>query len=136
MNVSFTDDNAEYDDANDHHRHSVDKNDDVVIYRINGPFFFGVASTIMAVLDSIDPEPRAFILDLSAAPIADGSAAEALLSFAQKAQRKTRVYIIGANKGVRRTLFANDVDEHIVCFAPDEFSARHLISEETTCSGR
>jgi MFS superfamily sulfate permease-like transporter len=114
----------------------VDKNADVVIYRNNGPFFFGVASTIMAVLDSVDPEPRAIILDLSAAPIADGSAAEALLSFAQKAQRETRVYIVGANEGVRRTLSANDVDEHIVCFAPDEFSARQLISEGTTRSRR
>lgn len=43
MNVSFSGCHDEHDDANDHHRHSVDKNDDVVIYRINGPFFFSAS---------------------------------------------------------------------------------------------
>jgi SulP family sulfate permease len=136
MNETLVGHHDEHDDVSDHLQYKKSKGDGVEVYHINGPLFFGVASTILAMLDSIEPEPRAFILDLRTVPIADGSAAEALLSFAQREHRDTPVYIIGANKGVLRTLIANGVDEHIVCFAPDEVSARQLISEEKTRTRR
>lgn len=103
--------------------------DAIMTYRINGPFFFGVASTISAVLDAIGPRPEAFILDLTGVPLADAAAANALRTFAQKAlRRKTAVYIVGANERVRRTLTANEVDESLVRFAETEFSARARIN--------
>ncbi|HYA81217.1 MAG TPA: SulP family inorganic anion transporter, partial [Methylocystis sp.] len=101
----------------------------VVSYRINGPFFFGVAASIAAVLDAIGPRPEAFILDLSAVPLVDAAAAHALRAFAQKAQRKkTTVFIAGANARVKRSLEANGVDEALVRFIDDEFSARMQIA--------
>ncbi|MFY9629881.1 MAG: SulP family inorganic anion transporter [Methylocystis sp.] len=99
--------------------------DAVMTYRINGPFFFGVAATISAVLDAIGPSPEAFILDLTRVPLADAAAANALLSFAQKAKRrKTVVYIVGANPRVRSTLAANGVDADMARFEETEFAAR------------
>lgn len=108
----------------------VPQQDNVVAYRINGPFFFGVAASISAVLDSIGPPPEAFILDLTAVPLADAAAAHALLSFAQKLQRrKTALYLVGANARVRRTLEANGVDDSLVRYAADELAARVAINE-------
>ncbi len=108
----------------------VPQQDNVVAFRINGPFFFGVAASVSAVLDSIGPRPDAFILDLTAVPLADAAAAHALLSFAQKLQRRTTaLYVVGANARVRRTLEANGVDENLVHYAPDELSARIAINK-------
>ena len=58
--------------------------DDVMVYRINGPFFFGAANEVSAVLDRIGQYPREFVLDLSGVPFADTSAAHSLKSFAEK----------------------------------------------------
>ena len=105
------------------------RSDAIMTYRINGPFFFGVAASISAVLDAIGPRPRAFILDLTAVPLADAAAANALRTFAQKAKRrKTALYVVGANARVRRALAANGVDDDLACFADDEFSARARIN--------
>lgn len=102
--------------------------DKIMTYRINGPFFFGVAASVSAVLDAIGPRPEAFILDLTGVPLADTAAAHALASFAVKAKkRKTRVFIVGANARVRNALEANGVGVDLVDFAKDEFSARARI---------
>ena len=99
--------------------------DAVVVYRINGPFFFGVASTISTVLDTIGPRPEAFILDLTHVPLADAAAAHALHSFAQKTRRrKTPLYIVGAGRRVRRTLERNGIDETLARYAESEQAAR------------
>lgn len=103
--------------------------DAIMTYRINGPFFFGVAATISAVLDAIGPRPEAFILDLTAVPLADAAGANALRTFAQKAaRRKTTVYIVGANERVLRAFAANEVEEPLVSFAENEVSARAQIA--------
>ena len=79
--------------------------DKIMSYRISGPFFFGVAASVSAVLDAIGPRPEVFILDLTGVPLADAAAAHALASFAKKAKkRKTRVFIVGANARVRGSL--------------------------------
>ena len=36
-----------------------------MVYRISGPFFFGAAIEVSAVLDRIGQYPREFVLDLS-----------------------------------------------------------------------
>ena len=40
--------------------------DDIVVYRIAGPFFFGAAGTVSEVLERLGQTPKAFVLDLSA----------------------------------------------------------------------
>jgi SulP family sulfate permease len=99
--------------------------DKIVTYRITGPFFFGVATSISAVLDSIGPRPEAFILDLSNVPIVDTAAAHALETFAEKAKRDgVALYVVGANSRVLRALTNNGLDSDLVRFEDNEFSAR------------
>jgi SulP family sulfate permease len=47
-------------------------------FRIEGPFFYGVASEIAEVLERIGDPPDRFIIDLSAMPFCDMTAAHAL----------------------------------------------------------
>jgi sulfate permease, SulP family len=103
--------------------------DKIMTYRISGPFFFGVAASVSAVLDAIGPRPQVFILDLTGVPLAHAAAAHALASFAAKAKkRKTQVFIVGANARVRSSLEANGLSADLVEFAEDEFSARSRIA--------
>jgi SulP family sulfate permease len=98
---------------------------DVMVYRINGPFFFGAASEVGAVLDRIGQYPRAFVLDLSAVPFVDSTGANSLRSFAQKAAKAgTSVRIAGANAGVRRVLLENGLKPPLVRYAATIEQAR------------
>ncbi|MGQ0585225.1 MAG: SulP family inorganic anion transporter [Reyranella sp.] len=77
----------------------------VVVYRISGAFFFGTASTVGAVLDRIADERRAFVLDFSAVPFVDSTAANVIAGIGRKAERHgVRLYVTGAVPGVRRML--------------------------------
>jgi len=96
-------------------------------YRISGPFFFGAASTVAGVLDEIGAKPKAFLLDLSAVPLADGAGAHALIGFAAKARRGgARVYIVGAAPQVAQTLRQCGLGGDLVTYAPTMAEARSL----------
>lgn len=83
---------------------------DVVVYRITGAFFFGAASTVGAVLDNIAGRQKAFVIDVSAVPLMDSTAANAIHRLAVKAQRQgMRLYITGASRNVRRMLLTHGV---------------------------
>jgi len=83
---------------------------DVVVYRITGAFFFGAASTVGAVLDSIADRHKAFIIDFAAVPLLDSTAANAMHRMALKAKRQgVRLFITGASPAVRRTLLTYGV---------------------------
>ncbi|BBK45480.1 sodium-independent anion transporter [Allostella vacuolata] len=85
-------------------------NRDVVVYRITGALFFGAASTVGSVLDRIADQRRAFVIDLSAVPFLDSTAANTLAGAGRKAARNgVRFFITGASAGVRRTLLAHGV---------------------------
>jgi len=100
---------------------------DILAYRIAGPFFFGAASTVAGVLDEIGARPKAFLLDLSAVPLADGAGAQALIGFAAKATRAgAKVYIAGAGPQVADTLVACGLGADLVAYAPDLAEARRL----------
>lgn len=77
----------------------------VVVYRLSGAFFFGAASTVGVVLDRIADQRRAFVLDFSAVPFVDSTAANVIAGIGRKAEKHgVRVYITGAVPGVRRML--------------------------------
>jgi SulP family sulfate permease len=83
---------------------------DVVVYRITGAFFFGAASTVGAVLDNIADRHKAFVVDFSAVPLLDSTAANAIHRLAVKARhRNVKLFITGASRGVRRTLLMHGV---------------------------
>jgi sulfate permease, SulP family len=99
--------------------------DGVLVYRISGPFFFGAASEVAAVLERMGQFPKVFVLDLSAVPLADSTAAEALLSFVQKAARAgTRVHLAAVPASVRHVLVEHGVTPPLVVYSPDVKTAR------------
>lgn len=65
----------------------------VAIYQIRGPFFFGVASRLLDILDRIGPSPRIIILRLRDVPMIDASGAGALSEFIARC-RKAGINVI------------------------------------------
>jgi SulP family sulfate permease len=83
---------------------------DVVVYRISGAFFFGAAASVAAVLDRLAEAPRAYVIDFSAVPMIDSTAATTIESFVRKAHRRqAALYIAGAKPPVRRVLLTHGV---------------------------
>ena len=81
---------------------------DVIVYRISGAFFFGAAATVAAALDRIAEHPKAYVIDFSAVPIIDSTAAATIEGFVRKASRHgARVFISGALPPVRRALLTH-----------------------------
>src|SRR3954471_9242859 len=67
-------------------------NGNIFVFRISGAFFFGATANVSTVLDRMGERPRAFILDFSAVPLIDSTAAKALHGFVHKLQRsKTKI---------------------------------------------
>ena len=83
---------------------------DVGVYRITGAFFFGAAAAVGTALDSIADRRKAFIVDLSAVPFLDSSAANAMGRVAARARRhRIQLFITGASPTVRRALLTHGV---------------------------
>ncbi|TRC96038.1 SulP family inorganic anion transporter [Mesorhizobium sp. WSM4303] len=98
---------------------------DTVVYRISGAFFFGAASTVGTVLDRIADQRKNFILDCSAVPFFDSTAANVIEGAAHKAKRAgVRFIIAGASPQTRRTLINHGVKRPLVTFAASINDAR------------
>jgi len=83
------------------------------VYRVRGAFFFGVAGAIGAVLEAASASGKAFILDLSAVPFLDSTAARTLVAAAARAHKQNvRLTVAGANPAVRRALLTHGIREH------------------------
>lgn len=79
--------------------------DDVVVYRINGPFFFGASQRITTLLERIGRTPRRLVIDLSAVPFVDSTAGTSLKSFVSAARSQgIAVTFTGARPPVRADL--------------------------------
>ncbi len=82
----------------------------VVVYRISGAFFFGAAASVGAALDRIGEHPKAYVIDFSAVPVVDSTAAATIEGFARKAHRQgAALHIAGALPAVRRLLLMHGV---------------------------
>ncbi|MDR0876464.1 MAG: STAS domain-containing protein [Treponema sp.] len=67
---------------------------DIEVYKIDGPFFFGVADTLQNILRSVAKKPRAFILRMKDVPAIDSTGIAALESFLFQCRRsKVRLII-------------------------------------------
>jgi sulfate permease, SulP family len=83
---------------------------DVLVYRITGAFFFGAASAVGTVLDSIADSRKAFVVDFAAVPFLDSTGANAMSRVAARAKRQgIRLFISGASPTVRRALLTHGV---------------------------
>jgi SulP family sulfate permease len=83
---------------------------DVAIYRITGAFFFGAAATVGSVLDRIADRHKAFIIDFSAVPFIDSTAANTIEGIARKAKRSGVLLLVsGATAETARALNTHGV---------------------------
>ncbi len=89
---------------------SLATDEEVVVYRLSGAFFFGTASILNAVLDRIADRHKALVIDFSAVPFVDSTAANVIAGIARKAGRhEVRVFVTGATPAVRHALLAAGV---------------------------
>lgn len=89
---------------------SIATDPDVAVYRITGAFFFGAASTVGSVLDRIADQHRAFVIDFSAVPFIDSTAANTIEGIARKAARHHVVLLIsGTTPAARKSLTSHGV---------------------------
>ena len=105
-------DRADQDDEERRGRYdaSLATDPDVLVYRITGAFFFGAASTVGAVLDGIADGRKSFVVDFSAVPFLDSTAANVMGRVAARARRQgIRLFITGASSAVRRQLITHGV---------------------------
>ncbi len=80
---------------------------EVVVYRLSGAFFFGTASILNAVLDRIGDRHKGLVVDFSAVPFVDSTAANTIAAIGRKAGRhKVQVFVTGATPAVRHALLA------------------------------
>jgi SulP family sulfate permease len=90
---------------------------DLVVYRISGAFFFGAAASVAAALDRIGARPRAYVIDFSAVPLIDSTAAATIAGFARKvARRDATLTLTGTRPAVRQMLFTHHVRPPAVRF--------------------
>jgi len=95
------------------------ENSDIVVYRINGPFFFGATERFSSTLNRMGQTPRLFILDLSGVPFVDATAATALRSFVDGVtRRQATVALVGVRPAIRRTIAGHGITGDIVRFEP------------------
>lgn len=96
-----------------------DGDTDVVVYHLNGPWFFGAAARLGSVLDQVSERPRALVVDFAAVPLIDSSGAYSFALLARKmARREGRLVISGASAEVRRALHQAGVQGDLVLFVP------------------
>ena len=96
---------------------SVAADPDIAVYRISGAFFFGAAATVGAVLDRIADRHKAFIIDFSAVPFIDSTAANTIETVVRKAKRHdVLVLISGASATTQRMLISHGVRAPAIIF--------------------
>jgi SulP family sulfate permease len=89
--------------------------DGIVIYRITGAFFFGAAAAVGAVLENFADRHRALVIDFSAVPFLDSTAANTVAGVARKSTRRgVPVSITGASVTVRQSLLKQGVRPPLV----------------------
>lgn len=84
---------------------------ETVVYRINGPFFFGVAGKLGDVLDTIATPPRLFIIDMTNVPVIDATGVHALEGVIDRCRRHgTSVVLAGVKPQPRGVLDGMGLD--------------------------
>jgi len=93
------------DDEGPHPAYDSAVDDDIVVYRIHGPFFFGAANRLATTLSRIGRRPKFLVLDFDQVPLVDTTGATALKSVIEEAEDQgTAIILSGMARPVRRSL--------------------------------
>lgn len=79
--------------------------DDVAIFEVNGPLFFGITESLNQQFLELQPKPRAFIFRLNKAPMIDTSGIHALQELAAKCKKHDISFLISGIKEDNMKLF-------------------------------
>ena len=91
---------------------------DVVIYRITGALFFGATASIGSVLDRINDEYKALIVDFSNVPFLDSTGANMIEGLAHKARKcDVDLWLTGASRDIRRAFITHGLKRPLVHYA-------------------
>jgi SulP family sulfate permease len=105
-----------------------DPQSDVMVYRIEGPLFFGATTAVASVLERIGRSPRGVVLDLSGVPLADSTAAQSLIRFADKSAKSgTVVSVAAASPHVRTVLVREGLRPPLVAYFATVAEARDAL---------
>ncbi len=98
---------------------------DVMVYRINGAFFFGATARVLTALERVGAPPRLFVLDFTDVPMIDTTAAHSLVAFVHKHNRAgTEVCFAAAKPKVRHELTLSGLKPPLVRYAANVAAAR------------
>ena len=90
-------------------------NPDVAVYRITGVLFFGATASIGSILDRIQDDYKALIVDFSAVPFLDSTGANMIEGLAHKAHKRgVALWLTGANRDIRRLFLAHGLRRPLV----------------------
>jgi len=79
---------------------------DVLVYEIDGPFFFGVVENLQSALKQTHSDPRVLIVRLHRVPFIDSTGLQALADAVDALQKRgVRVLLCEANERVRAKLW-------------------------------
>lgn len=77
----------------------------VVVWEINGPFFFGVADTLNEELRQLTENPKVIIVIMKRVPAVDATGIHALKQFHYKCRQRNIVFMISGVRGELLSLF-------------------------------
>jgi len=96
-----------------HAQHESDP--DIMVYRIDGAFFFGAAASVGRVLDRLAGGRKALVVDFSGAAMVDSSGANTIEGMVHKARRRgIAVMLTGTTHDQRLLLFAQGLKPPLV----------------------
>ena len=114
---------------------SIATDPDIVLYRISGAFFFGAASVVAAALDRVGEHPKAYVIDFSAVPMIDSTAAATIKGFVRKAgNHGALLYFAHVSANVLQELSAHGIKPPQIRLLPD--SATALASARADIRGK
>lgn len=115
-------------DAAEHERTAGGAADpDMLVCRIAGPLFFGACNQVASALEQIGAFPKTVVLDLSAVPFVDASAARSLRDFAAAvAGHKAALIVAGASESVRLALTREGLRDPALRYVDGIEEARRL----------
>lgn len=97
--------------------------DDVQIYEVNGPFFFGAADKLKDVMTEIARPPRVFILRMRNVPAIDATGIHALEQMAKKCRHQGTTLVLTEIREQPRRAIANAQKLEVFTLAEDPEAA-------------
>jgi SulP family sulfate permease len=98
----------------------LSRSDEILVYRIQGAFFFGAATSVGVVLERIADTHRALVIDFSQAALVDSTAIQTVGTLVRKARgRGVLVVLTGVTPALQTQFSAHELRPPAVLFEPD-----------------